>query len=117
MDQILTNYEEKYFKRFVSLDHVVEGVIRQIIVNDLLFIFVVLVGVFEVDVDYFLDLFAGLLDFAVFLIDLIHHLAVKHVIIRFVERVLIKYRLGKLPNLFLNILDDKKTTLTRRRII
>lgn len=93
-----------YFESFVCLDHVVECIDCQIVVNDFLFAVTLLVCKFEVNVYYFLYLSATFLYLQKALIYLIDHLPVKCVVLIAFERILVQDRLRKLPYALLDIL-------------
>lgn len=69
-----------YFESVICLNHIVESIDRQVIIHNFFFVLTFLVGVFEVDVDYFLYLPTTLLDLQVTFIDLINHLTVEFMI-------------------------------------
>lgn len=105
-----------YLEGFVSLDHVVEGVDCEVVVDDFFLALVLLVRELQVDVDDLLYLPARLLDLEVLLVDLVHHLRVEQVVVAPLERVLLQYRLRVLPNRLLDVLTLTKSTPTRMRM-
>jgi hypothetical protein len=72
----------------------------------------VLVGVLEVYIDYLLDLSATLLQLNEVLVDVVHHSTVKSVLVCLLKGVLVHYGLGVLPDVLLDVLSNKRTTLT-----
>lgn len=95
---------EGYFKSVVGLDHVVEGVDGEVVVDDFLLALVLLVGIFQVNIYYFLYFLATLFNLDVSLVYLVHHLSVELVILVPLKRVLVKDRLRIFPYAFLNVL-------------
>ena len=100
----------------VSLDHVVEGIHSKVIVHDFLSVVVVLVGVFEVDVDDLFDLLAAFLELNKVVVNVFHHHAVEGVVLAGLERVLVHDGLGVLPDVLLDVLNRLGSTFTRIRI-
>lgn len=78
-----------YFESLISLDHVVECIDCQIVVDDLLLAIALLVSEFEVNVYYLLYLSAAFLYLQEALIYLINHLPVKRVVFVAFEGVFI----------------------------
>lgn len=70
-----------YLEGVIGLDHVVEGVDGQVVVDDLLLALGFLVGEAQVDVDDLLDLLRAVLDVEEGVEDLVHHLRVEDVIV------------------------------------
>ena len=106
-----------YLEGLVGLDHVVEGVDGEVVVDDLLLALGALVGEAQVDVDDFLDLHARVLDLQEDREDLLDHLRVEEVVVALLEVVLLQNALGKLPDRLLDMLRLGGSTFTRMRII
>jgi hypothetical protein len=106
-----------YLEGLVGLDHVVEGVDGEVVVDDLLLALGALVGEAQVDVDDLLDLHAGVLDLQEDREDLLDHLRVEEVVVALLEVVLLQNALGKLPDRLLDMLRLGGSTFTRMRII
>ncbi len=79
----------RYLEGLVGFDHIVECIDGQIVVDDFLLAFVVLVGEFEVDVYYLLDLLARLLNFEEGVEYLMDHVRVEDVVFTLLEVVLL----------------------------
>ena len=100
----------------IGLDHIVEGVEGEIVVDDFLFMLIFLVGEFEVDIDDFLYLSAALFEFQVVFINIVDHHAVEGVIFVGFERILVQNGLCVLPYVLLDILCGGRGTVTLMRI-
>ena len=112
----ILHQKRKYLQTIIGLNHIVECIDSKIVINNFLFILTFLVCKLQVDINYFLDLFAALLDLLVPFVDLIHHLRVEGVIFVTFEWVLLKDWLSVLPDTFLDVLNDRINTVTRMRI-
>lgn len=100
----------------ISFDHVVEGIDGEVVIDDVFLAFIFLVGVFEIDIYYFLYLPAALLQFDVVFVYVVHHHAVESVVFVGLEGVLVEDRLGVLPDVFLDVLGYDGSTVTRIRM-
>ena len=88
MQQIL-DVSRMYLEGLVGFDHIVKCIDGQIIVDDFLLAFVLLVSEFEIDVDDLLYFFAGLLYFEEGVKYLMDHVGVKDVVLTLLEMVLL----------------------------
>jgi len=99
---------EQIPESLVGFDHIVEGVERQVIIDDFFFILVLLVGEFEVDIDDFLYFLAALLELEVVFVDVVDHHAIEGVVFVGFEGVFVEDGLGVLPDVLLDILSITK---------
>ena len=95
-----------YLEGVVGFDHVVEGIDGEVIVDDLLLALALLVGEAQVDVDDLLDLLAAVLDVQEGVEDLVDHLRVEGVVVRFLEVAVLEDGLRVLPDGLLDVLGE-----------
>ena len=95
-----------YLEGVIGFDHVVEGVDGEVVVDDLLLALALLVGEAQVDVDDLLDLLAAVLDVQEGVEDLVDHLRVEGVVVRFLEVAVLEDGLRVLPDGLLDVLGE-----------